>query len=43
MFYYEEEVKQEHVSEVFDNLENIVNAEESPEAEASEEKDGGEQ
>ena len=53
MFYYEEDVKQENVSEVFDNLGDIVSGEDKPaeaEAEAdsapetaSEEEMGGEE
>jgi hypothetical protein len=39
MFYFEEDVKQEHVSEVFDNLEDIVNT--TSDEEANDE--GGEQ
>jgi ABC-type methionine transport system ATPase subunit len=47
MFYYEEDVKQENVSEVFDNLGDIVSGEDKPEEAASEtdakEETGGEE
>ena len=47
MFYYEEDVKQENVSEVFDNLGDIVSGEDKPEEAAPEtdakEETGGEE
>ena len=43
MFYYEEDVKQDSVAEVFDSLEDIVSAPEESENSDAENSDGGEE
>lgn len=43
MFYYEEDVKQDSVAEVFDSLEDIVSAPEESENDNDENSDGGEE